>query len=169
MLSRRWTAKLPDCAAVARRAAMAALASGPAQGAVELSIALAGDRLARRLNREFRGQDKPTNVLSFAGDAASGAARQPRLLGDVVLAFETVQGEAKEQKKPFADHLSHLVVHGVLHLLGHDHARNAEAAAMERLERTILAKLGVPDPYRACLQSAAVRRREARAEVRARP
>jgi probable rRNA maturation factor len=100
----------------------------------------------RRLNRRWRGQDRATNVLAFATgeQAASGA---PLLLGDVVLALETVEREAVEQGKPLADHVAHLVTHGVLHLAGFDHHAAPEARRMEALERRILAELGVPDPY----------------------
>ena len=117
---------------------------------VELSVTLAGAAEQRRLNRDYRGLDAPTNVLAFpASDPEMplppGA---PVLLGDVVLACETVACEASEQDKPFPDHLRHLVVHGVLHLLAYDHRTPAEAAEMESLETAILARLGVPDPYR---------------------
>ncbi len=135
-----WRTAMPGCERLARRAARAALASlaRPPEG--ELCLVLADDRLQRTLNRRFRGKDRPTNVLSF--DGAPGG------LGDVVLALETVQAEAGSQGKSLADHLAHLVVHGVLHLMGHDHARAAEARRMERLEGEILARLGIGDPYR---------------------
>ena len=110
---------------------------------------LGDDARQQRLNHAYRGIDRPTNVLSFpawdADDPAPPGA--PVLLGDVVLAFETVAREAQEQGKIFADHLRHLIVHGVLHLLGYDHHVEREAADMERLETVILAGLGVPDPY----------------------
>jgi probable rRNA maturation factor len=145
---------------VARRAARAALRSAPARQAlralagtarpVELAILLADDALVQRLNRDYRGKDKPTNVLSFP--AADGSAipdgGAPLLLGDVVLAGETVSREARAQRKPMAAHLSHLVVHGVLHLLGYDHVRAGEARRMEALETEVLAGLGIADPYR---------------------
>jgi len=146
-----WTQVLPEVEALARRAAAAALAGLPACAVppmpAELSILLADDARLRDLNRRYRGLDRATNVLSFPGDlgAANGA---PALLGDLALARETLVREAAEQSKPLADHLSHLVVHGVLHLLGYDHEEAAAAARMERLEIALLAGLGVPDPYR---------------------
>jgi probable rRNA maturation factor len=115
-----------------------------------VGVVLTDDAEQQRLNRDYRGQDKPTNVLSFAltdsGDPV--APGMPVLLGDIVLAFETVAREAAEQDKPLADHLRHLVVHGALHLLGFDHENAAEAAIMEAREAAILRRLGVPDPYR---------------------
>ncbi len=116
---------------------------------VELGITLASAVEQQRLNRDYRGQDVPTNVLAFPvwepeTHIPPGA---PLLLGDVVLAFETVVREAREQDKPVANHLCHLVVHGVLHLFGFDHLTQAEAVRMESLETSILAELGVPDPY----------------------
>ncbi len=106
----------------------------------------------RGLNRDWRGIDKPTNVLAFPADDAvsvGAAGGPPRQLGDVILGYETVAAEARAQGKPTAAHLSHLVVHGVLHLLGFDHQTDAEAADMEAAEVAILAGLGLPDPYRA--------------------
>ena len=138
-----WRCAFPGAPACARRAARAALHAGgmdslPAGG---VCIVLADDSLQRRLNREFRGRDKSTNVLSF--DGAPGA------LGDVVLALETIAAEAEAQGKTLAAHVAHLVVHGVLHLMGHDHERPGQARRMERLEIEILAGLGIADPYRA--------------------
>ncbi|NNG04106.1 MAG: rRNA maturation RNase YbeY [Inquilinus sp.] len=129
-------------------AAARAAAGRPAAG-VEVSILLADDEAVRRLNRDYRGQDRPTNVLSFAY-AEAGEARDPAapaMLGDVVLAYETVAGEARDQLKSPRDHTIHLVVHGVLHLLGYDHLTDAEAGRMERLEREILAGFDIADPY----------------------
>lgn len=110
-------------------------------------MVLADDRLVRSLNREYRGRDTATNVLSFAGLDGPAEPGTPRLLGDVVLARETVVREACEQGKTPADHLAHLVVHGVLHLLGYDHQTTTQAETMEDLERAVLAGLGVADPY----------------------
>ena len=104
------------------------------------------DAAIRRLNAEFRGSDKATNVLSFPGgdDAAGGA---PALLGDIAVALETTRREAGVEEKAFEDHLSHLIIHGMLHLLGHDHLSAEDAELMEGLERRILAGLGIADPY----------------------
>ena len=153
---RRWRRRLPEAPALLERAARAALAAAetPGAGGLEVSFLLAGDAGLRRLNREYRGQDKPTNVLSFpaedefaSGPEPDAEPAAPRLLGDVVLALETLEREAAEQSKSLSDHVSHLAVHGVLHLLGYDHEEAAEAARMERLETGILAGLGIADPY----------------------
>ena len=114
----------------------------------EVSILLTDDRTVQTLNRDWRGQDKPTNVLSFPADMPDlpGA---PRMIGDIALARETLTREAGEQDKSLEHHLQHLVVHGVLHLFGYDHLDDAEAEEMESFETEILAALGVPDPYAA--------------------
>lgn len=110
---------------------------------VEVGIRLSGDEEVRSLNRQWRGLDKPTNVLSFSPEEPG-----TRLLGDVVIAWETTAREAKEQGKSLRDHLLHLVVHGMWHLLGLDHARSeAEAARQEYREQLALIHLGVADPY----------------------
>jgi probable rRNA maturation factor len=143
-----WKRALPTVAIVARKAAVAALAqSGRKIGAAELSLVLADDVTVQELNARWRGKDAPTNVLAFASDEPP-VKGQPLLLGDVVLAYQTVAREAREQKKRLADHLRHLVIHGVLHLLGYDHIKPAPAKRMEALETRILASLGVADPYR---------------------
>ena len=139
-----WSAALPDAAAAAERAAAAAL--GAVQG--DVVVLLTDDAAVRDLNGRFRDKDGPTNVLSFP--AAESA--EPHL-GDLVLAFGVCAAEAEAQGKTLADHLSHLTVHGVLHLLGRDHEDEAEAEAMEAEERSILASLGVADPYRADVQA----------------
>lgn len=109
---------------------------------------LCNDSGIRSLNRDWRGLDKPTNVLSFP--AASQPHNEPgaaRMLGDIAIAFETLEREAKDEGKLFAHHLSHLAIHGFLHLLGFDHEIDSEAERMERLETQILATLEIPDPY----------------------
>jgi probable rRNA maturation factor len=151
-----WANSCPGVEKLARAVARLALAKGSAEaaatlpGRTELAIILGDDAQQRRLNRDWRGIDRSTNVLAFpAWESGSPVpADAPLLLGDVMLAFETVAREAQEQGKSLADHLAHLIVHGVLHLLGYDHATDAEAAIMETLETSILASLGVADPYR---------------------
>ena len=143
----RWLEAYPEAETLVETTARAALTATGLPGPAVVSVKLTDDAEQRRLNRDYRGKDASTNVLSFPiGDAAPGGG--PMILGDVVLAFETVAREAAEQNKPRADHLRHLVVHGVLHLLGFDHETDAEAEVMEAREREILAGLGVPDPYR---------------------
>jgi probable rRNA maturation factor len=117
----------------------------------EASVVLANDALVRRLNRTYRGKDQATNVLSFPFQRPPGAgvADDDAYLGDVVLAAETVGGEAAERGIEPGHHLQHLVVHGLLHLLGRDHQSDEEAEAMERLEAEILETIGVADPYAA--------------------
>lgn len=150
-----WDEICPAAEAVAGRAAEVALLRGSAasglawQGTVELGVTLSDAAEQQQLNRDYRGKDAPTNVLAFPGwkpgmRVPPGA---PILLGDVVVALETVAWEAAEQNKPPADHLRHLIVHGVLHLLGYDHLMHPDAALMESLETSILAELGVSDPY----------------------
>ena len=136
-----WTAALPDAEALARIAAQATLDSEGAS-AEGVTLLLTDDATVRDLNLRFREQDKPTNVLSFPAPA-----NPEHFLGDVALAYGVCAREAGEQGKPLAHHLQHLVAHGVLHLLGYDHIGDDEAEAMEGLERTVLAALGVPDPY----------------------
>ncbi len=148
----RWRAALPDVAARCHAAAAAALAAAPMTlpPTTELSIVLADDTLVRSLNRDWRGQDRPTNVLSFASEEPDDGVpdpTKPLLLGDVVLGYETVAAEALAQRKTLADHLTHLIVHGVLHLLGFDHIAEPDAEAMETLETRVLAGLHVADPY----------------------
>jgi probable rRNA maturation factor len=126
------------------RAAVAAVGEG---NEVELSFALVSDEQIREMNRTFRGQDKPTNVLSFPNGMMLTGGTGRVLLGDVAIALETVLAEARLGEKTPLDHLSHLTVHGVLHLFGYDHETDAEAGRMEDLERTILRGLGISDPY----------------------
>jgi probable rRNA maturation factor len=151
-----WKRVCPDAQRLARDAARVALIDGIAATGfaspkrVELTITLTDDAQQLQLNRRYRGEDVSTNVLAFRAwePGVHTTPDAPLLLGDVVLALETVAREANEQAKPFGDHVRHLIVHGVLHLLGYDHRREADAINMERLETSILAKLGVPDPYR---------------------
>lgn len=141
-----WLAVLPDTEALVLRAAEAALGADPHRAADELVILLTDDETVRDLNARFRARDRTTNVLSFpAPDQVPGP--MPRSLGDIVLAYGICALEAQEQGKPLSSHLTHLVVHGVLHLLGRDHEVEAEAEAMEAEERRILADLGIADPY----------------------
>ena len=156
-----WRGSLADCDALCRDAARAALAAAPVKAVVggsgaviEIGIRLTDDAEARGLNQRYRGIDAPTNVLSFPiTDCAPGVAPPqpprglPLALGDVVLAFQTIRDEAEDQGKTLADHTGHLVVHGVLHLVGYDHRRDAQAMAMELIETDVLAGLGIADPY----------------------
>jgi probable rRNA maturation factor len=121
-------------------------ALGEVEALVEISVLLADDATIRELNREWRGKDKPTNVLSFPAPEQPGVPG-PRHLGDLALAFETLEREARDEDKPLADHATHLIVHGTLHLLGYDHETTGEAEIMEALEVKALARLGVADPY----------------------
>jgi probable rRNA maturation factor len=118
-------------------------------GDAEIAVMLTDDAGIRTLNKNWRGIDKPTNVLSFPAlqpeRAPSGDA--PRMLGDIAIAYETTRSEADTEHKPFDHHLSHLAVHGFLHLIGYDHENDDDAEVMEDLERDILAQLGIPDPY----------------------
>ena len=123
----------------------AALAAARRKTAAELSIRLVGAREGRALNRDYRGKDYATNVLSFPADLPAGV--ELALIGDLAIAAPVVAREAREQRKPLAHHYAHLTVHGVLHLLGYDHESEREAERMEALERRVLAQLGIPDPY----------------------
>jgi probable rRNA maturation factor len=120
---------------------------------VEVSIRLTSDDEVHALNRQYRQQDKPTNVLSFPMvqpdliDALANTDDGEVLLGDIVLAYETCEREAKERGVPLEAHATHLIVHGVLHLLGYDHMTDSEAEAMEAIERDVMASLGLHDPY----------------------
>ncbi len=113
----------------------------------ELSILLTSDDAMRQLNSTYRGQDKPTNVLSFPGETETQSQSRSFLLGDVVLSYQTVVTEAQQQRISLENHISHLIVHGVLHLLGHDHENDKDAHNMEHLEINILKGIGVENPY----------------------
>jgi probable rRNA maturation factor len=154
--STRWQA-LPAAEDIVRRAIALAARAGQAKAVryrcgAELSVLLCDDEAMAGLNARWRGHDRPTNVLSFpapqrAPAAASRGPDRPAPLGDIAIAYETAAREAAEQDKPLADHLAHLVIHGFLHLLGYDHHMDGEAERMERLERDILAQIGIADPY----------------------
>lgn len=136
-----WTEALSNAETLVLSAAEATLASEGAVGE-GVTLLLTDDLTMADLNRRFRNQDRPTNVLSFP------APQNPeRFLGDIALAFGVCAREAQEQGKPLAHHLQHLVAHGVLHLLGYDHETDAQAEEMEGLERAVLTGLGIPDPY----------------------
>lgn len=113
----------------------------------ELSLVFTDDANIRTINAKWRHIDKATNVLSFPAFPIQPGQRPGPILGDIVIARETVQREAQEENKSFDDHLSHLIVHGLLHLTGYDHQNDDEAEQMESLERKILASLGISDPY----------------------
>lgn len=135
--------------AIARAAAEATLEQFDFAGdqASELSLLLTDDAHIQVLNAQWRSKDKPTNVLSFPAFDIGSEEELPPMLGDIVLARETILREAALENKPLEHHLTHLIVHGLLHLLGFDHETEDEAEEMEALERVVLAKLAIPDPY----------------------
>jgi len=137
----RWR-KVRGLAARLEIAAQRALVRGKAPAGSALTVLLSDDAQLAALNRDFRGKDKPTNVLSFPA-----AANADNYLGDVALAYEVTREEARAANKRLADHATHLVVHGVLHLLGFDHVTDRQARRMEPLETRILGELGIADPY----------------------
>ena len=124
------------------RAAELALLRGKARKSAALTILLADDARLKKLNKQFRGQNKTTNVLSFPADASGRT-----YLGDIALAYGVTAQEARKGAKRFVDHAMHLTVHGVLHLLGFDHQTEHDAGKMEPLETRILGELGIADPY----------------------
>ncbi len=155
-----WAKRLPDVAAHVRKFARAAVKAAIADGAASpaksrpwtLTVLLADDAALQRLNHDFRGKAKPTNVLSFpAWEAAPARQRageqDPVNLGDIAIALGTTAAESRKQNKTLANHLAHLTVHGVLHLFGYDHLEDSQADDMESLERAVLARRGITDPY----------------------
>ena len=138
--SPQWKAK-PRVKMIVTRAISAA-ANAVSRDSGEVAVVLTDDAAVRRLNRRWRGIDKPTNVLSFPAAASSAGT-----LGDIAIAYQTLARECRTARKPFAAHLSHLAIHGFLHLMGYDHQHDSDAEAMEQVERSVLARLGIPDPY----------------------
>ena len=131
-------------------AGWADVAAGRHAARAGLAIRVVTPAESQRLNRAYRGQNRPTNVLSFPAEPAVPAAarREPAPLGDLAICARVVAGEARAQHKSLAAHWAHMVVHGVLHLVGYDHERDADARRMERRERVLLARLGFANPYR---------------------
>ncbi len=134
--SKKWVGKEKLVERLAKK--LISLVKSDAQ---ELSISLVSDRQIKKINLQFRDKNKPTNVLSFP-------AFDRVFLGDIVIAYETLEREAKEQKKKFNDHLTHLILHSILHLLGHDHEEEKMAQKMEKLEIKILKQLDIENPYK---------------------
>lgn len=152
-VSAEWKRALRTPAAICRRAARAAFdaapkARRPKAKTAELAVVLTSDAAIKGLNATYRGKNKPTDVLSFpAWMGPESAGQEPAILGDVVIAKRTSARDAKAEHKALDEHLAHLVVHGVLHLLGYDHEQDDDARAMERLEIAVLKTLGIANPY----------------------
>jgi probable rRNA maturation factor len=143
--SARWR-KRPTAKTIVKKAVLAA-AKAVSTRPIELAIVLSDDSAIRALNRDWRGKNAPTNVLSFPAAAPGKARSASPYVGDIVIAYQTMAREAVAEGKPFNHHLTHLAVHGFLHLLGYDHENDRDAEKMERLERKILKRLAIPDPY----------------------
>ncbi|MGN6410042.1 MAG: rRNA maturation RNase YbeY [Nitrobacter sp.] len=145
-----WRAETNAEAIILRAVEAAAEIADAETGDAELAIMLTDDGGIRALNANWRGIDKPTNVLSFPALHPTGPSLPgdpPRMLGDIAIAYETTRREADDERKAFDHHLSHLAIHGFLHLIGYDHETDEDAGVMENLEREILARLGIADPY----------------------
>jgi len=134
---KKWPSLRRDASRLLNAAALHPALKAKAQGVV--ALVLTNDRALRRLNRQFRGKDRPTNVLSFPD--------QTEPLGGIAIAFETVAAEGREQNKDFVNHAKHMILHGFLHLLGHDHVTKGQASLMEQVEIAILGDVGIPNPY----------------------
>jgi probable rRNA maturation factor len=143
--SARWRRR-PQAKSIVKKAVLAA-AKAVSTPRTELAIVLADDSAIRTLNRDWRGKNAPTNVLSFPAAAPGKGRPGSPYIGDIVIAYRTVEREAVAEGKPFNHHLAHLTVHGFLHLLGYDHENDRDAKKMELLERKILKRLAIPDPY----------------------
>ena len=155
----RWKKALPKVESEVRRTAeqvLKTLKVDLAKALAEVTFNLTDDVGIQFLNKAYRKKDKPTNVLSFPHmavkppqfKALKNTAKIPQLLGDVIISLDTVRAEAKAQEKSLSDHLAHMVVHGLCHLLGYDHEKEKEAEEMERLEARILKQLGIANPYK---------------------
>ena len=142
-VGRRTQAKAPSAKSIA---GWAAAALGARAADAEIAVQIVTPAAIRRLNRDYRGKDTPTNVLSFPSTAPAGVV--PRPLGDIVICPAVLAREAREQGKPERAHWAHLVIHGTLHLVGYDHEVEADAVRMERKEIAVLRRLGIPNPYR---------------------
>lgn len=154
-----WANWLPgEPEALVRRAVEAAAARADLPGDIEteLGVTLTSDTAVKALNRQWRAKDKPTNILSFPTRPIAPGQRPGPLMGDLVLALQTCAAEAQAEEKSAGDHVAHLVVHGFLHLLGHDHLDDGQAERMERMEILILSDLSIDDPYRAAGEEYAV-------------
>lgn len=143
----RWTTALPDAEALMRAALDASFAKAGFNEAVALSVLLTNNEQVQTLNRAYRGQDKPTNVLSFPSESGPEIPGLPRTLGDIALAYETMVHEAEIAGRALAEHFLHLIVHASLHLIGYTHEAEQDAERMEALEIAVLAGLGVANPY----------------------
>lgn len=145
-----WRTALPKAKTDIARWMTAALATAGLGGAAEINLLLGNDARLKSLNHSFRGKAKPTNVLSFpaqTGRVRHLGEKEPLMLGDVAMAYETITREAMAQGKTFTHHVAHLAIHGLLHCLGHDHEHDGQALIMETLERRTLDRFGLPDPY----------------------
>lgn len=143
----RWR-RVGNCRQLVTRALCSALdAGGKSDVAVAVTVVLAQNQAVHALNRDWRNKDNATNILSFPAPKTEHDEHGADYLGDMILAYEVVAREAIEQGKPLATHLCHLVIHGTLHLLGHDHVEEADAVLMEKIETTAMQRLGFPDPY----------------------
>lgn len=146
----RWLQALPNVSLLLKKALTLALTGLPAGNhAIEVGVRLVDDGTIQGLNRDWRGRDKPTNVLSFPlGDPGPVTDEDfPWLIGDIVMSYDTVVAESIRDLKPLEHHVVHLAIHAALHLIGHDHEDEAEAEAMEAAEVSLLDNLGIPDPY----------------------
>lgn len=149
-----WRRELPQAETIAQNICEAALRATAIVGQaeyLEVSVVLADDSFVQELNAQYRNKDKPTNVLSFPSEELKpdeyGSVDPSVVLGDVILALQTLQTEAEQQNKSLQDHLCHMIVHGTLHLLGYDHQDEAQAEQMESLEVDILKNVGITNPY----------------------